>query len=112
MAKEQTFNKLVRDRIPEIIENNGDIPTTRILDDKEYKTELEEKLLEEFYEAVACDTKDDRLEEYTDLLEVISALAELEGATLEDIISIMKEKRIERGGFSKRIFLEKTVNKK
>jgi len=110
--KEQVFNKLVRDKIPEIIENNGDIPITRILDDKEYKVELEEKLLEEFYEAIACDTSEDRLEEYADLLETLSALAEIEGSSLEDVITIMTKKRKERGGFSKRIFLKKTINKK
>ena len=109
---EHVYNKLVRDKIPEIIEKNGDIPVTRTLDDKEYFIELEQKLLEEFHEAVARDTGKDKIEEYADMLEVISALAEIQGVTLDEIISIMDKKRKERGAFSKRIFLEKTINKK
>ena len=47
---EKVFNKLVRDKIPEIIKNNNEEPITRILNDEEYKIELEKKLLEEYNE--------------------------------------------------------------
>lgn len=43
---EKVFNKLVRDRIPEIIRNNNEEAITRILNDDEYKKALENKLLE------------------------------------------------------------------
>ena len=100
------YNKLVRDNIPEIIKKNGGIPTTRILDDKEYKKELENKLLEEYKEVLGTDNKTDRLEELADMLELISALAKVEDSSLEDVIEIAKIKANKRGGFDKKIYLE------
>ena len=52
----RTYNKLVRDRIPEIIEGNGEKPVIRILDEVEYKTELETKLNEEYHEVLGTTT--------------------------------------------------------
>ena len=105
MAK--TYNKLVRDRIPEIIEGNGEKPITRILGDEEYKTELETKLNEEYHEVLGTTTSEERIEELADMLEIISALAVLEGKSLDDVVEVSKQKRLKRGGFSKRIFLER-----
>ena len=45
---EKVYNKLVRDNIPNIIKSNGEIPIIRILDNDEYKKELENKLYEEY----------------------------------------------------------------
>ena len=100
-----SYNKLVRDKIPEIIKNNNETPITRILSDEEYKVELEKKLLEEYQEVIASSGKD-RLEELADMLEVMIALASLDDATLEDIIKIADKKRNKRGGFKEKIFLE------
>lgn len=100
-----SYNKLVRDKIPEIIKNNNETPVTRILSDEEYKIELEKKLLEEYYEVIETTGKN-RLEELADMLEVMIALANLEKATLEDIMTIADEKRNKRGGFKEKIFLE------
>ena len=102
---EKTYNKLVRDKIPEIIKNNGEIPKTRILNDEEYKKELELKLYEEYKEVIES-TSVDRLEELADLLEVIKALAKLENKELSDIIEIANNKSKKRGAFKERIFLE------
>lgn len=107
--EEKVFNKLVRDRIPEIIEGNGEIAVTRILDEAEYKLELEKKLLEECNEVLSAIRHDERIEELADVLEVLGAIGALEGADLEKIISVMNSKREKRGGFSQKIFLEKTM---
>ena len=100
------YNKIVRDKIPEIIKNNNEQPLRKILSDKEYKIELENKLLEEYKEVIEA-TDLDRIEELADMLEVISALAKLENKTLDDVIQIANQKREKRGGFDKRIVLEK-----
>ena len=103
----RTYNKLVRDRIPEIIEGNGEKPVIRILDEVEYKTELETKLNEEYHEVLGTTTSEERIEELADMVEIISALAVLEGKTLDDVVEVAKQKSLKRGGFEKRIFLER-----
>ena len=103
----RTYNKWVRDRIPEIIEGNGEKPVIRILDEVEYKTELETKLNEEYHEVLGTTTSEDRIEELADMVEIISALAVLEGKTLDDVVEVAKQKSLKRGGFEKRIFLER-----
>ncbi|MDF9553711.1 nucleoside triphosphate pyrophosphohydrolase [Bacillus tropicus] len=100
-----TYNKLVRDRIPEIIENNGKTFTTRILDEKEYIEEVSKKTQEELAEYLEAESKEHKVEELADLLELVNALAEHEGTTLEEINNIRKKKAEERGGFSNRVFL-------
>jgi len=104
------YNKLVRDKIPEIIKNNGEEPIIRILDDIEYKKELEKKLFEEYNEVIESSNKD-RLEELADMLEVMKCLAELEGKTIEDIIEISNDKNLKRGSFKDKIYLEKVLKK-
>lgn len=95
------YNKLVRDRIPEIIEANSEIPIARILDSAEYLKCLEAKLdeeVQEFHESKAP-------EELADILEVIYALAEKQGCSKQMLMDIYDRKHTSRGGFSKRIFL-------
>lgn len=108
MAK--VYNKLVRDRIPEIIKVNGEVPVTRILDDKEYKEELEKKLYEEYQEVLNATGKD-RIEELADMLEIMKCLARLENSTIEEVITIAQEKSKKRGAFEDKIFLEKVLKK-
>ena len=105
---EQIYNKLVRDKIPEIIKNNGENPIVRILDDNEYKVELEKKLFEEYNEVIESNYSE-RIEELADMIEVIDALASLEDKTLNDVIKVAKEKRDKRGGFKDKIYLEKVI---
>ena len=106
----EKYNKLVRDKIPNIITNNGEIPVTRMLNDEEYKIELERKLYEEYQEVINSKDKD-RLEELADMIEVIKALASLEGKNLQDIILIAEQKREKRGGFKDKIYLERVLKK-
>lgn len=107
---ERIYNKLVRDKIPDIIIGNEEKPITRILNDIEYKKELEKKLYEEYNEVIESSGKA-RLEELADMLEVIKALAQLENKNLDDIISIADEKNKKRGAFNNKIFLEKVIEK-
>lgn len=110
--EEQTYNKLVRDNIPEIIKRNKEIPSIRILNDKEYKDELENKLFEECNEVTMAKNSEEKIEELADILEIICSIAKLENKSLDDVTKVMNDKRIKRGGFEKRIFLEKVVIKK
>jgi predicted house-cleaning noncanonical NTP pyrophosphatase (MazG superfamily) len=100
------YDKLVRDRIPEIIEQNGAIATVRTLDDAEYRLELDKKLQEEVGEYLA----DKNLEELADILEVIYAIAENEGSDRHKLELIRAEKAAKRGAFKQKIFLIATNN--
>lgn len=100
-----SYNKLVRDKIPEIIEAKGEIPIIRKLSDTEYKQELEKKLYEEYLEVIDS-SYSNRIEELADMIEVIKYLAKLEDKTLEEVIEVSNEKVKSRGGFDKRIYLE------
>ena len=107
---ERVYNKLVRDKIPEIIEQKGEKPIIKILDSNEYKKELENKLFEEYNEVINS-SGSERCEELADMLEVIKALADIENKNLDDIINIAHQKSIKRGGFKEKIFLEKVIEK-
>lgn len=108
---ERIYNKLVRDNIPSIIEGKGETPITRILNEEEYKKELEKKLYEEYNEVLEA-SGEDRVEELADMIEVIKYLAKLEGKKLEDVIKTADEKSTKRGAFNDRIFLEKVIEDK
>lgn len=105
---EQIYNKLVRDKIPNIIKENGKIPVVRVLDEIEYKIELERKLHEEYQEVIES-SGDDRVEELADMLEVIKALAKLENKDLNDVIAVANKKAKKRGAFDDKIYLVKVI---
>jgi predicted house-cleaning noncanonical NTP pyrophosphatase (MazG superfamily) len=96
------YDKLVRDRIPEIIESDGKTAEIEILDDREYRRCLDEKLGEELNEYL----ESGKLEELADIMEVIYALVDLEGTSRDEFERIRAEKEADRGGFSKRFFLK------
>jgi predicted house-cleaning noncanonical NTP pyrophosphatase (MazG superfamily) len=101
------YKKLVRDKIPEIIKNNGESFETRILSDEEFEIELKKKLVEESKEtALASD--DELLEELADVLELIKSIADFKNITFDQIEERRKEKLEKRGGFKKKLFLEWT----
>lgn len=104
----QVFNKLVRDKIPEKIEKNGEYALTKTLDDKEFETALNEKLIEEANEVINAKTKEDITEELADLLEVMLAKLKLINSNIEEIEKIATRKRNKRGAFDKKIFLIST----
>ncbi len=98
------YNKLVRDKIPQIIKGSGITPVTHTAGDEEYERALGNKLLEEVDEF----RKSGDLEELADIQEVIDAIAQFKGLTREDINRLKEEKAERRGAFSKRIILERT----
>ena len=98
------YNKLVRDRIPEIIEQDHRECSIRILDDAEYLEMVDAKLDEELAEY----HKDQNLEELADVLEVLYAATRARGYSLEELEACRTKKAEKRGAFEKKkkIFLE------
>lgn len=94
------YNKLVRDKIPEIIERGGETPNIRTLDEAEYVRLLHAKLDEEVDEF----HRDRNIEELADILEVVYALADSIGCR-EELRETYRKKHEARGGFADRIFL-------
>lgn len=99
----KVYNKLIRDRIPEIIEEQGKRCEIRTLTEDEYRLELDRKLQEELKEYLDEGT----VEELADIVEVVLAIAKEKGLTKEELDRVMEEKRKKRGGFEKRLFLER-----
>ncbi len=98
----KAYNKLVRDRIPEIIEASGKSCTTEILSDEDYLKMLDRKLDEELAEY----HKDQNIEELADLLEVVRACAAVRGYSVADFEQVCAKKAAKRGGFEKMILLK------
>ena len=97
------YGKLVRDLVPGIIREGGDVPITHRADDAEYADKLMEKLREELDEFAASG----EIEELADLLEVIRALAELNGVGWAELDEMRAQKARERGQFAERFVLDK-----
>lgn len=100
-----TYNKLVRDHIPTIIEKKGKTCRTRILNDEEYKNELNTKLMEEVTEYLSARNQSEALEELADILEVIRALTAVNGYSVEEAEVLRSQKAEERGAFRERVYL-------
>ena len=105
MRKRTVHNKLVRDRIPEIIEASGRTCVAVTLPNDAYIQALDAKLNEELAEYQQSKS----LEELADLLEVMGAVVKARGHTWDDLTRVRKEKRAARGAFDKRIFLKEVI---
>ena len=100
--KHTQYNKLVRDRIPEIIESSGKTCTVELLSDEDYLRMVDAKLDEELAEY----HKDQNIEELADLLEVIYAATTARGYSIEQLETVRAEKAAKRGAFDKKILLK------
>ena len=98
------YDKLIRDRIPEIIEKDGGTAITHIADDEEYWTKLKEKLREEVDEFL----KENNKEELADILEVVYAIRDFLKVDGEELESLRKGKAEKRGAFKEKIILDET----
>ncbi len=96
------MGKLVRDKIPQIIQADGKSPIIRTLSEEDYLKELDKKLNEEVAEYQA----DKSIEEMADVLEVLYAICEARGHSLEELEQVRKEKSDKRGAFKERIYWE------
>ena len=94
------MGKLVRDKIPQIIKDAGKTPIIEILSDKDYLRELDKKLNEEVAEYQA----DKSIEEMADILEVLYAICEARGYSVEQLMQMKAKKQEERGGFVEKIY--------
>lgn len=98
----KTYNKLVRDWIPDIIKEGGMVPVISIIfSDNEYINMLDKKLDEELAEY----HRDQTIEELADLLEVVYAAAAARGYTPADLDTVREAKAEKCGRFNKRILL-------
>ena len=103
----KVYQKLVRDRIPEIIEADGKTCVIETLSDSRYLEMLDAKLAEELAEYQESKS----LEELADLLEVMRAVVQARGWTWEQLEQVRQEKPAQRGGFEKKILLKEVIEK-
>ena len=99
------MGKLVRNSVPDIIRKSGRTPQVTILPAECYRRALTDKLHEEVAELTAAQTNESVLEEASDVLEVLTAIAAENCATLDTIVDVARKKRAERGGFDMRLWL-------
>jgi predicted house-cleaning noncanonical NTP pyrophosphatase (MazG superfamily) len=100
-----TYNKLVRDRVPEKILMSGKTYTAQKLTGQAYIQALAKIGTEEIREFASMKDREHALDSLADALEIIISLARAEGATMEDVELIRKQKEEERGGFTRGIYL-------
>lgn len=98
------YNKLVRDKIPEYIQNKGGNPISHVAEEKEYWIKLKEKIQEELDEFI----KDENIEEFADLMEVLDAVAEYKKFSPHHVKEHREKKAKERGVFKERIILDES----
>ena len=103
--KETVYNKLVRDKIPDIIRKEGREPVTRTLNDEEFIAALDAKLQEEVAEYL----EDPSMEEIADILEVLEAIVAMRKYPQAELRRAKNKKALVRGTLHDRVFLEKVI---
>lgn len=99
--KQKVYNKLVRDKIPDVIKSNGSMPIVRTLGDKEFTEELNRKLMEEVEEFLSSY----EVEELVDIYEVLLAILRIRNVSFSEFESIRYSKVQKNGAFEKKVFL-------
>lgn len=99
--RKKIYNKLVRDKIPDIIQMQGSIPIIQTLNDGEFPEALYKKLREEVEEFLL----DYNVEELVDVYEVLLAILHVHNVSLDEFEEMCNKKSQEKGAFEKKIFL-------
>ena len=107
----KTYNKLVRDRIPEIIQKEGNTADIIILSEESFKQAIKEKLIEEATEVCNAQNRDDILSELADLQEVMDTIKQLYNINTLEVNTIQAVKALQRGKFEKRLYLKSVKEK-
>jgi predicted house-cleaning noncanonical NTP pyrophosphatase (MazG superfamily) len=106
LEKENEYPKLVRDKIPEIVEKRtGEKTKTRIMEDAEYRKYLLKKVEEEAHELANAKNKEHITEELADIMELIDTILEINDLDLETVRKVQKVKADIRGGFKGKILM-------
>lgn len=101
-----TYNKLVRDKVPSIIENSGHKANFRVLNEDEYTHALKDKLIEETYELINAIKRSEIIEELADIATVLMSIMSDYGITEETVIDTANKKAEEKGLFTQGYFLK------
>lgn len=99
------YNKLVRDRIPQIIEASGKTCTTRVLAPSEHLGEIKTKMQEEALEFLKAANEKDAIEELADILELVHAALQVYGVSYDELEAVRQQKKDKRGGFAEGVYL-------
>jgi len=99
------YNKLIRDKIPEVIEDSGKSYKIRKLDDREYLEKVKEKIIEETNELVESKSRVDIINEIADVYEIIEALMDIKKITPSEVSKVKENKKVSRGAFDKKLLL-------
>lgn len=95
------MEKLIRDRIPEIVEAKGESLKVRRAGPMEFRKALADKLVEE-----AVEFRQDRnIEELADVFEVMRSIGLDHGIPMEQIAELADQKREARGGFREKLMM-------
>jgi len=106
MSKTTVYNKLVRDRIPELVRESGRECTIEVVDEEAYLLLLEKKLQEE----LSSYQQKKSLEELADLLEVLGAVVRARGSSWEELTAIRKRRKEQYGGYDKKYLLKEITS--
>ncbi|MGE7023077.1 nucleoside triphosphate pyrophosphohydrolase [Solibacillus cecembensis] len=99
------YHKLVRDLIPQVIEADGKICVTKVLDPSEHLGQIKTKMQEEALEFQEANSPTDAVEELADILELVHAALHVYGVSYEQLEQVRIQKKEKRGGFSEGIYL-------
>jgi len=102
----KTYEKLIRDNIPNIIKNNNQTAKIRVLSDDEYRNALNQKLHEEVNEYLS----DNCIKEFCDILEVLDAIKKTMEFSNDEIERVKNDKALKNGKFDKKLFLEEVTD--